>query len=80
MYVIQMRSIMAKKTTKTEVKTDVPSYVRELNEKGVAVVYGRTRDELSEKLSAIPSDCAYYTGQVSYYYSTGLFRVQINKK
>ena len=71
---------MAKKTTKTEIKTDVPAYVRELKEKGVAVIYGRTRDELTEKLLAIPSDCAYYTGQVSYYSSTGRYRVQVNRK
>lgn len=57
-----------------------PAYVKELMEKGVAVIQGRSRGELDDKLAAIPSDVNFYTGHVDHYIGTGLFRVQVNLK
>ena len=76
---------MSKKTKKEEVAggsavNTMPAYVKELQEKGAVVLQGRTRDELEEMLAAIPSDIQYYTGQVTLYYDSWLFRVQVNKK
>lgn len=80
---------MSKKTNKktdspeveqAKVETTQPAYVQELLEKGVAVVQGRSRGELDEKLAAIPSDVNFYTGHVDHYIGTGLFRVQVNLK
>ena len=64
----------------TKVKTTQPAYVQELLEKGVAVITGRSRGELDEKLAAIPSDVNFCTGHVDHYIGTGLFRVQVNLK
>lgn len=74
-----------KKTDSPEVEqpkaeTTQPAYVKELLEKGVAVIQGRSRGELDEKLAAIPSDVNFYTGHVDHYIGTGLFRVQVNLK
>lgn len=80
---------MSKKTNKKtdspeveqpKVETSQPAYVQELLEKGVAVIQGRSRGELDEKLAAIPSDVNFYTGHVDHYIGTGLFRVQVNLK
>lgn len=80
---------MSKKTkTKAEnpeaeqpkVETTQPAYVQELLEKGVAVIQGRSRGELDEKLAAIPSTVNFYTGAVGQYMGTGLYRIQINIK
>jgi hypothetical protein len=80
---------MSKKTkTKAEnpeaeqpqAETTQPAYVKELLEKGVVVIQGRSRGELDEKLAAIPSDVNFYTGHVDHYIGTGLFRVQVNLK
>lgn len=68
---------MSKKTNKKETEMDVqPAYVKELLERGVAVVTGRSRGELDEKLAAIP--CGFSAGPVSTYMSSGIYRVQIN--
>jgi hypothetical protein len=77
-----------KKTDKPEVEqtnqpqadTTQPAYVKQLLEKGVVVIQGRSRGELDEKLAAIPSDVNFYTGHVDHYIGTGLFRVQVNLK
>ena len=79
---------MSKKTKKAEnpeveqpkVETTQPAYVKELLEKGVAVIQGRSRGELDEKIAAIPSNVDFYTGHVDHYIGTGLFRVQVNLK
>ena len=75
---------MSKKTTKKadnpEVEQTLPAHVKELLEKGVAVVTGRSRGELDEKLAAIPSNINYYTGAVGTYLDTGIVRVQVNLK
>lgn len=80
---------MSKKTNKKtdspeveqpKVETTQPSYVQELLEKGVAVIQGRSRGELDDKLAAIPSTVNFYAGHVDHYISTGLFRVQVNLK
>ena len=57
-----------------------PDYVKELLEKGVAVLKGRSRGELDEMLAAIPSDIPYYAGAVGYYVDKGLYRLQVNRK
>ena len=84
-----MTKTMSKKTkTKAEnpeaeqpkAETTQPAYVQELLEKGVVVIQGRSRDELDEKLAAIPSDVNFYTGAVGQYMGTGLYRIQVNIK
>lgn len=57
-----------------------PDYVKELLEKGVTVLQGRSRGELDEMLAAIPSDIPYYAGPVGYYVDKGLYRIQVNRK
>ena len=57
-----------------------PDYVKELLEKGVTVLQGRSRGELDEMLAAIPSDIPYYAGAVGYYVDKGLYRIQVNLK
>ena len=77
-----------KKTTKPEAENPEveqpeniqPVYVKELLEKGVAVLSGRSREELAEMLQSIPADLPYYTGAVAYYYDKGLYRLQVNRK
>ena len=74
---------MSKKTnkkTESPAETTQPAYVKELMEKGVAVITGRSLGELDEKLAAIPSIVNFYTGHVDHYIGTGLFRVQVNLK
>ena len=78
---------MSKKTTKKEAENPEveqantqPAYVKELLEKGVAVLQGRSRGELDEMLAAIPADIPYYAGPVGYYVDKGLYRIQINRK
>ena len=57
-----------------------PAYVKELLEKGVIVLSGRSREELAEMLQSIPADLPYYTGAVAFYYDKGLYRLQVNRK
>ena len=57
-----------------------PDYVKELLEKGVTVLQGRSRGELDEMLAAIPSDIPYYAGAVGYYVDKGFYRIQVNRK
>ena len=84
---------MSKKTTKKEAENPEveqtvvgesantqPDYVKELLEKGVAVLQGRSRGELDEMLANIPSDIPYYAGPVGYYVDKGLYRIQVNRK
>lgn len=68
------------KVEQTKVENTQPAYVQELLEKGVAVIQGRSRGELDEKLAAIPSDVKYFTGAVGHYLGTGLYRIQVNIK
>ena len=71
------------KAEQPEVKTPIntqPDYVKELLEKGVTVLQGRSRGELDEMLANIPSDIPYYTGAVGYYVDKGLYRIQVNRK
>ena len=77
-----------KKTTKPEAENPEveqpeniqPAFVKELLDKGVAVLSGRTREELNEMLQSIPADLPYYTGAVAFYYDKGLYRIQVNLK
>ena len=76
-----------KKTTKPEAENpeveqanNQPAYVKELLEKGVTVLQGRSRGELDEMLAAIPSDIPYYAGSIGYYVDKGLYRLQVNLK
>ena len=62
------------------VESGQPAFVKELQEKGVVVLSGRTREELNEMLGAIPADVHYYTGAIGHYYDTGLYRIQVNLK
>lgn len=67
-------------TPEPEPENNYPNYVKELLKKGVVVIQGRSRDELDEKLAAIPSDVNFYTGAVGQYMGTGLYRIQVNIK
>ena len=76
-----------KKTTKPEAENPEveqpntqPAYVKELLEKGVTVLQGRSRGELDEMLAVIPSDIPCYAGPVGYYVDKGLYRIQVNRK
>ena len=77
-----------KKTTKPEAENPEveqsaniePAYVKELLEKGVVVLSGRSREELAEMLDNIPADCSYYAGCITKSYDTGLYRIQVNRK
>ena len=77
-----------KKTTKPEADNPEveqpeniqPAYVKELLEKGVVVLSGRSREELGEMLDNIPTDCSYYAGCITKSYDTGLYRIQVNLK
>ena len=76
-----------KKTTKPEADNPEveqanvqPAYVKELLEKGVIVLSGRSREELAEMLDNIPADCSYYAGCITKSYDTGLYRIQVNLK
>ena len=79
---------MSKKTKKEtapevqnpEEQIQQPAYVKELLEKGVVVLSGRTREELNEMIQSIPADIPYYTGAVAFYYDKGLYRLQVNRK
>ena len=80
---------MSKKTKKETVVADSvsneqnnqqPAYVKELLEKGVVVLSGRSREELAEMLDNIPADCSYYAGCITKSYDTGLYRIQVNLK
>lgn len=62
------------------VESGQPAFVKELLEKGVVVLSGRTPEELNEMLGAIPADVHYYTGAIGHYYDTGLYRIQVNRK
>lgn len=64
----------------TEQANNQPAYVKELLEKGVTVLQGRSRGELDEMLAAIPSDIPCYAGPVGYYVDKGLYRIQVNRK
>ena len=59
---------------------NAPAYVKELLEKGVVVLSGRSREELAEMLDNIPADCSYYAGCITKSYDTGLYRIQVNLK
>lgn len=67
-------------TEQTEKANTQPDYVKELLEKGVTVLQGRSRGELDEMLAAIPSDIPYYAGAVGYYVDKGIYRIQVNIK
>ena len=77
-----------KKTTKPEAENPEveqsaniePAYVKELLEKGVVVLSGRSPEELSEMIDNIPADCSYYAGCITKSYDTGLYRIQVNRK
>ena len=80
--------MIKKKTTKPEAENPEveqpaniePAYVKELLEKGVVVLSGRSREELAEMLDNIPADCSYYAGCITKSYDTGLYRIQVNRK
>ena len=57
-----------------------PAYVKELLEKGMVVLSGRSCEELGEMLDNIPADCSYYAGCITKSYDTGLYRIQVNLK
>lgn len=62
------------------VESGQPAFVKELQEKGVVVLSGRSREELAEMLDNIPADCSYYAGCITKSYDTGLYRIQVNRK
>lgn len=65
---------------KAQAETTQPAYVKELMEKGVVVLKGRSEGELNDMLANIPSDVNFYTGHVCHYIGSGIYRVQVNLK
>ena len=63
-----------------EPENNYPDYVKELINKGVVVLTGRSKGELDEKIAAIPSDVDFCTGAVDHYLGTGLYRIQVSIK
>ena len=61
-------------------ENNYPDYVKELINKGVVVLTGRSKGELDEKIAAIPSDVDFCTGAVDHYLGTGLYRIQVSIK
>ena len=68
---------MSKKTENTE-QTQQPDFVRELLEKGTAMLTANTRDELAKMVNDIPADVKYGAGAVGYSPETGLYSLRID--
>ena len=62
------------------VESGQPAFVKELLDKGVVVLSGRSPEELGEMIDNIPADCSYYAGCITKSYDTGLYRIQVNRK
>lgn len=77
---VEQTEVEQPEVEQTEQANTQPDYVKELMEKGVTVLQGRSRGELDEMLAAIPSDIPYYAGPVGYYVDKGLYRIQVNRK
>ena len=55
-----------------------PAFVKELLEKGTAVLTAKTRDELAEMVNDIPADVRYGAGAVGFNYETGDFTLRVD--
>jgi hypothetical protein len=55
-----------------------PAFVKELLEKGTAILTAKTRDELAEMVNDIPADVAYQAGAVGHNHETGEYTLRID--
>ena len=68
---------MSKKTETTE-QTQQPDFVKELLEKGTAILTANTRDELAAMVNEIPADCSYMAGAIGHNMDRGVFTLRID--
>ena len=57
---------------------NAPAYVKELLEKGVVVLSGRSREELAEMVNNIPADVHYGAGAVGFNSEMGDFSLRLD--
>jgi hypothetical protein len=55
-----------------------PAFVKELLEKGTAILTAKTRDELAEMVNNIPADVRYGAGAVGFNHETGDFTLRVD--
>jgi hypothetical protein len=55
-----------------------PAFVKELLEKGTAILTAKTRDELAEMVNDIPADVRYGAGAVGFNHETGDFTLRVD--
>ena len=55
-----------------------PAFVKELLEKGTAILTAKTRDELAEMVNDIPADVHYGAGAVGFNHETGDFTLRVD--
>ena len=55
-----------------------PAFIKELLEKGTAILTAKTRDELAEMVNEIPANVKYGAGAVGYNPETGDYSLRID--
>ncbi len=55
-----------------------PAFIKELLEKGTAILTAKTRDELAEMVNDIPADVRYGAGAVGFNHETGDFTLRVD--
>jgi hypothetical protein len=55
-----------------------PAFVKELLEKGTAILTAKTRDELAEMVNDIHADVRYGAGAVGFNHETGDFTLRVD--
>jgi hypothetical protein len=55
-----------------------PAFVKELLEKGTAILTAKTRDGLAEMVNDIPADVRYGAGAVGFNHETGDFTLRVD--
>ena len=55
-----------------------PAFVKELLEKGTAILTAKTRDELADLVNDIPANVKYGAGAVGFNHETGDFTLRVD--
>ena len=55
-----------------------PAFVKELLEKGTAILTAKTREELADMVNDIPANVRYGAGAVGYNPETGAFTLRVD--
>ena len=74
----EVQTTEQEQTQATPQETQQPDYVRELLEKGSAVLTAKTRDELTDKVNAIPAEIRYGAGAVGFNPATRIFSLRVD--